>query len=668
MASPAEQAAQDHWFGGHRYSKERKCLIRRDGAEVPLRPQTLAVFCHLAARPDVVVSKEELFAAVWPNLMVTDDSLVQCVREIRQALGEANRQILRTIPKQGYLLSPDARPASPAAASVERSVSVEMSAPTSPSSAGVVPILAPGVPPKRGFGRRYLALATTLGAMLLVGLLAALRTPSPELAVRSPSPAELAHASTLQLQLRKAGTAPDHKLLEAVFAELRVALSRYPTVRLQDVADSDYRLVLSLVENTSPHRLAVEAYAAGDDRVFFAETYEVPEGKGGAHNAAVRIAAFASPGGGALSRHLMAKARHKPVEKLSRAECYAHGYGCTTCSGELETISNRALMCLDAILEKDPNDATAWALKSTVHANQWRFGHSLAEPERSDLLLRANRTDMAVAAANRAEALSDGTNSAVYWGMSQAYFVKCDVDKLRTSVQRGLRLNPDDPSLLAVFGNWLIYAGQLDEGQALIERALVIEPRYYLPWWLFGLGAQHFYRGEFAHSHAAFARAFNERNWLSHMHMAYTLPLIGRVDEAREAVKKLLYLNPGFTIEKALQFHKGHCFNDQYLAAMRGALQQAGLPTREDTPNLNRIQVPQVQVRRINGYPAEYLDLGRGEPIVFVHGSLGDYRSLGRLRTAHLDTPALHFVFGPVLWLAAGYLQSAAREFSDVCR
>ncbi len=284
-------------------------------------------------------------------------------------------------------------------------------------------------------------------------------------------------------------------------------------------------------------------------------------------------------------------------------------------------------MCLDAILEKDPNDATAWALKSTVHANQWRFGHSLAEPERSDLLLRANRTDMAVAAANRAEALSDGANSAVYWGMSQAYFVKCDVDKLLASVQRGLRLNPDDPSLLAVYGNWLIYAGQLDEGQALIERAFSIEPRHYLSWWLFGPGARHFYRGEYQQSHAAFTRAFNDRNWLSHLHMAYTLPLIGRVDESHASVKKLLTLNPGFTIEKALQFYKAHCFNDQYLAAMQGALQQAGLPTRRDTANLNRIQVPQVKIRKVNGYSTEYLDLGSDEPIVFVHGAISDYRA-----------------------------------------
>jgi pimeloyl-ACP methyl ester carboxylesterase/DNA-binding winged helix-turn-helix (wHTH) protein len=628
MSMESSLSAREHWFGDHRYSHQRKCLIRRDGKEVPLRPQTLAVFCHLAEHPDVVVSKEELFAKVWPNLMVTDDSLVQCVREIRQALGESNRQVLRTVPKQGYLLSPDA-PDAPnisltapsTATSIAESMPAESSALNPPSSAT-------SVSPAPVRNRQAAIVATSLGLLLaLAAVWVVLRPQLLESSVKLPSPTELVHASTLQLQLRRAEGAHDHKLLDAVFAELRVALSRYPTVRLQESPESDYRLVVSQVSNVAPPRLTVEAYAANEDRVIFAETYDMPEGKDGAHIMAVRIAAFASPGGGGLSRHLMAQARHKPVEKLSRAECYAHGYGCTTCSGEVETISTRALLCLDAILQKDPNDATAWALKSTVHANQWRFGHSLAEPERSDLLLRASRTDMAVTAANRAEALTDGANSAVYWGMSQAYFVKCDIDRMRASVQRGLRINADDPSLLAVFGNWLIYAGQLEEGQALLERALTIEPRHYLSWWLFGTGARHFYRGEYLQSHAAFTRSFNDRNWLSQLHMAYTLPLIGRVDEGREAVKKLLYLNPGFTVEKALQFYKAHCFDEKYLAAMQGALQQAGLPSRLDNQSLERIQVPPVRVRRINGYPAEYLDLGKGEPIVFVHGAISDYRA-----------------------------------------
>ncbi|RWP73154.1 MAG: tetratricopeptide repeat protein [Mesorhizobium sp.] len=41
---------------------------------------------------------------VWGNIAVTDDSLVQCVIEIRKALGDERHEIVRTLPKRGYVL------------------------------------------------------------------------------------------------------------------------------------------------------------------------------------------------------------------------------------------------------------------------------------------------------------------------------------------------------------------------------------------------------------------------------------------------------------------------------------------------------------------------------------------------------------------------------------
>jgi TolB-like protein/DNA-binding winged helix-turn-helix (wHTH) protein len=74
-----------------------------DGTETPLRPQSAAVLRILAARRGHVVSKDDLHAAVWGGIAVTDDSLVQCVADIRRALG-SSRDALQTLPKRGYRL------------------------------------------------------------------------------------------------------------------------------------------------------------------------------------------------------------------------------------------------------------------------------------------------------------------------------------------------------------------------------------------------------------------------------------------------------------------------------------------------------------------------------------------------------------------------------------
>jgi TolB-like protein/DNA-binding winged helix-turn-helix (wHTH) protein/Tfp pilus assembly protein PilF len=77
--------------------------LTRDGAVIELRPKSLAVLHHLVLHPQRLVAKAELMAAVWDKVVVTDDSLVQCVGEIRHAIGDAEQRIVRTVPREGYV-------------------------------------------------------------------------------------------------------------------------------------------------------------------------------------------------------------------------------------------------------------------------------------------------------------------------------------------------------------------------------------------------------------------------------------------------------------------------------------------------------------------------------------------------------------------------------------
>src|SRR4051812_22201505 len=79
----------------------RGCLLR-DGHEVTLRPKTFAVLRYLVEHMGELVSKETLLAAVWPNLIVTDDTLVQSIGELRRAFAEAGREYITTVPRRGY--------------------------------------------------------------------------------------------------------------------------------------------------------------------------------------------------------------------------------------------------------------------------------------------------------------------------------------------------------------------------------------------------------------------------------------------------------------------------------------------------------------------------------------------------------------------------------------
>ena len=56
------------------------------------------------ARQPALVSKDDLFKALWPDVAVTDNALTQAVSELRQALGDdpSKPTYVQTVARRGY--------------------------------------------------------------------------------------------------------------------------------------------------------------------------------------------------------------------------------------------------------------------------------------------------------------------------------------------------------------------------------------------------------------------------------------------------------------------------------------------------------------------------------------------------------------------------------------
>ncbi|MEZ5537023.1 MAG: alpha/beta fold hydrolase [Thiolinea sp.] len=611
-------------LGHHRYYPQPQKLLSDDGGELSLRPQSLRVLQLLAEHAGEVVSKDEIFAAVWRDVVVSDDSLVQCIGDIRRALGDSKHKILKTVPRRGYKLVAEQR----------REVTPQPESGLSAAGGGERWLTL-----TRQHVSRYPAVAAVLSMLFLTLIVWLWPSSGPEFVAaaykKEPAPAGDSYASTLSVQPASAASADNTVVsdaLKALLQELQVALGRYRSVKLVDDDSAEYRLLVDEhhLGDKSSAQMTLQLKYVPESATVFAESYELDAQDNAVQKVAIRAAAaVASPGVGAIGRHLLASSRLKPVEELTPAECYSYGYGCTKCSGEEDNVDWRAKACLANLLEKNPKDAKGWALQAGLYTHQYLFGSTLSEPERSNLKLRQHLPGKAIEAANKAEALSDGTDSSIYWGMAQAYYASCQVDKMQAAIERGLEINPDDPNLLAVFGNWLSYTGRWKEGGRLTRRALEIEPQKHKKWWWMGLAKAHYARGENELAYQTFLTSFNERNWLSHLQMAYTLPYLGRVEEAQAALRELQRHSPGFTVEKALEFYKVFCFGDEFLDKMKQALLYAGLPSRGDSGNYDDIRLPTAKTLSVNGTNVEYMDVGQGEPVLFVHGTVSDYRTWG---------------------------------------
>lgn len=103
QSQSSSQPPQDiRSFADFKLDLKRGCLIR-DGHEIKLRPKSYETLKYLVENPGRILAKEELIQAVWPDSFVTDDSLVQCLREVRRALSDESQQFLKTVPRRGYI-------------------------------------------------------------------------------------------------------------------------------------------------------------------------------------------------------------------------------------------------------------------------------------------------------------------------------------------------------------------------------------------------------------------------------------------------------------------------------------------------------------------------------------------------------------------------------------
>ena len=116
-------------FAEFEIALDRGELRTQNGETIRLRPKTFALLCLFATNANRLLSKQELTSAIWPNVHIGDDSLFQCIREIRTALGDADRQMIRSMSGRGYLFNADVTDVM-----IERD---EVPAPVKPASAEV---------------------------------------------------------------------------------------------------------------------------------------------------------------------------------------------------------------------------------------------------------------------------------------------------------------------------------------------------------------------------------------------------------------------------------------------------------------------------------------------------------------------------------------------------
>ena len=232
--------------------------------------------------------------------------------------------------------------------------------------------------------------------------------------------------------------------------------------------------------------------------------------------------------------------------------------------------------CLEAAVQREPSNPNVWeSLAEVINAQRvWGWG---LPPEEASAAKRVHLADRVLQAALHAQDLAPLSGHAQYY-VALGYYATCNADRVRIEAEKAAALNPYNAGMLGGLSLYVAFTGHWEEGKALAEKAMKLAGPTAVPVWWWPAAKQAWFRGEYQVAYEDFQRAYIESFWLSHLDLAYTLPFLGRVDEAKQHAAALLKMYPTMTIREADAFYKLVCFDPAYREKMAGALRQAGLP------------------------------------------------------------------------------------------
>jgi len=104
MGNAALKGQLKYRFGKFTLDPRRGTVLNADRA-VKLRPKVYDALLYLLENRGRLIGKEELIHVLWSDAFVTEDSLVQCVVELRRALDDRAQEIVKTVPRRGYVFT-----------------------------------------------------------------------------------------------------------------------------------------------------------------------------------------------------------------------------------------------------------------------------------------------------------------------------------------------------------------------------------------------------------------------------------------------------------------------------------------------------------------------------------------------------------------------------------
>jgi len=493
-----------------------------------LDPLTMRLLLYFAANSGRVVALQELLDAVWPDVVVTPQSVYNTVAHLRRTLGDLAEAptYIENIPRKGYRLI----------ASVENRVVERRAVPRPPPPSNVPP--PPSTPASAArLARSRLTEPKILGGIIVAGLVLIGLGVLPVLmhlgvfGARAASSESSTGHSIAVMPFKDLTEAKDREYLaEGLAEEIGSVLSRLPTLRVigrasafasradsvPDIAKKlrvDHVLEGSIQSSGSGVRITAALIRTDSGQYLWSKTYDraIADYFSVEDEIAHDIAGALTDTGLPPNRTASSCGQSGEAYNLLLQGRYLG-------RRNTRTERERSIELYQQAIALEPNCARAWAWLSTAYGVQtaegWTDRDSGYQHAR-DAAEHALRVDPLEADAHAALAYVLEYQD---WNWSGA----------QAELKRALALNAGDVRVLNMNGHLAMDLGHIDDGIAFYRRAVAVDPLS--PGALGGLAGVLWARGSSSEAEAVYRQAI--LLWPAHYHTWIGLILLDRGDKA----------------------------------------------------------------------------------------------------------------------------------------
>ncbi len=509
----------DLQFGQYRLKRAERQLLGPKGP-VELSARSFDILAMLLERPDDVIGKTELFDAVWPGLVVEENTLQVHVSALRKALDPG---MIMTVHGRGYKYAGPR----PGAASSAAPVVDEVSPPAKPSIA-VLPFANLSGDEAQDIFCEGLALniVANLGRFH-------------ELFV-------IDRFSTLAYRNRPVTSAEAAR-------ELSV---RYILEGSVQKAGDRIRVSVQLVDGAENRQLWAETYDRQLTDIFVVQD-EIT---------GTIIGTLASGYGGRLGKAWRDRSKSAGPDSFAALDHLQRAYDACRFTKDGESLAREHLA---RAIECDPGLAKAYSKMALGHIVDACCGWA----DDYDVSM-----ELARQWAVKALACDDG-ESWSHWAFANYHLYSMNHGVALEAFRKALDCNPNDAEVMTDYGLCLTYAGRAEEGIEHARKAMRLNPFHY-EWYISQLGQIYFDARQYDKAIATFASLRSLDSAIMRVYQAASFAAAGNQQQAQKSVQRALELDPGATLQKWTDPKLAPYGDAAYLEHFRQNLRKAGLPER----------------------------------------------------------------------------------------